>query len=133
MAKKRRGEPPDLSEHLRPVLHLPVRSLPFNEAWLQEAHKKWQALLALRIGITQGHLADWCDCAQASISNVLGDKPIVHWRSDYLERLSAALEVELPARAQYDIEGDWLGGRGDDAGLLKALDLLRWIRTRPPT
>lgn len=125
MARKK-APPLDLSAELPPVRHLPVRSLPFNEAWLRAARDRWLQLKAR--GARQRDLAAWIGCVQGSISNILGAGGVKYYRTEYLERLSAALGLDLPLRAQFDIEGDEIGD--DEIGLAKVIDLVRWTRKR---
>jgi hypothetical protein len=120
MARKKRPEPPRLEELLPPVSHVPLQSLPFNEAWRAAARSRWLELKAM--GIQQKDFAQWIGCAQGSISNILGEKVPVFWSTEYLQRLSLALGVDLPLKAQLYVLANGIGD--DDVGLGKVLDLL---------
>ena len=124
---KRKKDPPeelDLATILPPVMHLPVRSLPFHIKWWTAARERYVELKKLGVGQTE--LAAWCGCAQTSVSNVLGEKQPTFWRTDYLERFSCALGIPLPLRAELEIETASVSDDEDD--LAKIIDIIRWAR-----
>ncbi len=109
--------PPDLAALLAPVAGVPVRSMPFTPAWRKLARER-----CAELGVHQRDLATWCGCVQGSISNVLGKREPSFWRTDYLERISTALRLPLPARARLEIAGAEIGD--DEARLSRFLDAI---------
>lgn len=100
---------------------VPPRRLPFDREWRDEAVKRAAAL-----GLGQKELGRLTDIAQGTLSHVLGEEPKA-WQSDYVERLSAFLEMDLPLLARMLIVGEraYAAGKGESLkAVLRAFEVL---------
>jgi hypothetical protein len=96
---------------------IPKRRLPFDEAWREIALTRYREL-----AIGQDELARVIGASQGTMSHVLG-KEAKAWQSDYVERLSFFLNIDLPYLARLYMLGERAREEGGDDALRDLLDV----------
>jgi hypothetical protein len=98
----------DRSGTLAPVAHLRDVELGADAAWRDAVRARISEL-----GIRQADLGSWIGCAQSQISYLLSPEGRPIRRSIYVERISVALGIELPAAARIELAATSLAEAGD--------------------
>lgn len=119
--------PPELEALGVAARKLPPRRLPFDDRWRRAA-----ADALADLGIGQKELGRLIGAAQGTLSNVLGAEPAA-WHSDYVERISTLLRIDLPAQARFQLLGERAAREGGPEGvqaMLEAFEALFRARRR---
>lgn len=104
MERKRKEE---LSAVLAHSEHIPVRRLPHDPMWRAQL-KQWLA----DKGVTYAELGKWVGGSQGTVSNILNQEVE---RSEYVERISVAVGIQLPTIARLEIAGRQLAESDEEA------------------
>lgn len=97
---------------LEPVDHIEKRELPTDPVWRRDVERRMKDL-----GVGQKELGRWVGAAQPTIHYLLMGVA----RSEYVERISVALGVDLPLMAKLEIAAKVLIDANDLDGIRAAI------------